>query len=172
MATEDSGTMLLDCYQRYIGELDEVTPVDVYLGGGLTMGGLALAVAGWLVFLWNELAATHGTPGFYTVREVAVVAAGLGIPVFLLGVVTMLLGSDRVTVLAGVGVAACVGAVLLFVATYPGQWDAASQFNAPVGVTLYGLGAATLVFAAGAAYSCRVTGTLQFRDAGTGPESD
>lgn len=172
MATKDPGAMLIDCYRRYIGDLDEVSEVDVYLGGGLTMGGLALSLLGWLVFLWNELTATFGTAGFYTVREVAIVATGLGIPVFLLGVITMLLGSDRVTALAGAGVVACVGAVLLFVATYPGQWDTASQFNAPIGVTLYGLGATVLVFAAGAAYSCRVTGMLQFRDTGAGTETD
>ena len=80
---------------------------------------------------WNELTTTFGTTGFYTVREVTFVAAGLGIPVFLLGVVTMLLGSDRVTALAGVGVAACLGAVSLFVATYPGSHCPVSSVSPP-----------------------------------------
>jgi hypothetical protein len=31
-------------------DLDEVTEVDVHLGGGLTMGRLALWLLGWLVF--------------------------------------------------------------------------------------------------------------------------
>lgn len=164
MATGSPDNMLLECYQQYIGNLEEVTEVNVYAGVGLTMGGVALTLVGWYVFLWNETA-TYGTAQFYTLRELAIVATGLGVPVFLVGVVTMLLGNDRMTALGVVGVAVCLGAVLLFVTTYPDHWDAPGRFNAPVGVSLYGLGTAFILFATGAAYSCRVTGRLQLRDA-------
>ncbi|WP_435065562.1 DUF7139 domain-containing protein [Halobaculum sp. EA56] len=157
MATQTPDNMLLDCYQRYVGDLEQVSEVDVYLGAGLTMGGLALSMAGWIAFLWNETA-THGTAQFFAVRELTIAAVGLGIPVFVLGTVAMLLGSDRVTALGVVGLAVSVAAVLLFVVTYPRAWDAPNQFNAPTGVFLYGVGLGALLFAAGAAYSCRVTG--------------
>ncbi|WP_276271534.1 DUF7139 domain-containing protein [Haloarcula litorea] len=158
MATGNPKGMMLDCYRRYIGSIEEVSEVDVVFGMGLTMGGVALSVAGWLAFLWNETMAAYGTSGFYTVREVAIVVAGLGLPLFLLGVVTMTLGSDRMTALSLAGTAVCVGAVLLFLATYPNQWDVPAKLHAPLGVSLYGVGAGMLVFATGAAYSCRVTG--------------
>jgi len=163
MATSDPESMLLDCYRSYIGDLENVTAIDVFVGGGLTGGGLVLALAGWAVFLWNETT-TYGTGGFYTVRELSIVAAAIGIPLFLLGVVLMLVGTDRMTAVALSGVAFCLVAVMLFVVTYPNHWDAPAQFNAPLGVSLYGLGAAALVFATGAAYSCRVTGKLQVSD--------
>ncbi|RLN01393.1 hypothetical protein [Haloarcula sp. Atlit-7R] len=159
MATEKPDNMLLDCYQRYIGSLEAVSEVDVYAGAGLTMGGLLLTVVGWGVFLWNETA-TYGTSQFYTVRELAIVAAGLGIPVFVLGAVAMLLGSHRTTAVAIGGTAICSAAVLLFVTTYPSQWDAPGRFNAPIGVSLYGLGLSAMLFAFGAAYSCRMTGKV------------
>ena len=147
--------MLLDCYRRYVGDLESVPEVNVYGGAALTVGGLLLALAGWIGFLVNELG-EHGTPGFYATRELAIAAAGLGVAALLLGVVTLLVGTARTTALAGVGVGVCVAAVLFFVAMYPNQWDAPSQFNAPIGVSLYGLGLLTATFAAGAAYSCQV----------------
>lgn len=164
MSTIDPGGMLLDCYRTYIGSLDEVGEVDVFVGVGLTGGGLLLALVGWVAFLWNDLTAAYGTTGFYTVRELSVAAAGLGLPLLLLGVVVMMLGTDRVTAVAVVGQAVCLGAVLLFVATYPEAWNVGSHANAPIGVSLYGLGAFMLAFAAGAAYSCRVTGAFQIRE--------
>ena len=92
--------------------------------------------------------------------KLAIVAAGLGIPVVVLGAVAMLLGSHRTTAIATGGTVLCIAAVMLFVTTYPSQWDAPSQFNAPIGVSLYGLGLSAMLFAFGAAYSCRVTGKV------------
>jgi hypothetical protein len=164
MAMSSPKAMLVDCYRTYLGQLREVSEVDVWVGVGITGGGALLAVVGWLVFLWNEMG-TYGGDGFYAVRELAIAGAGLGIPLLLLGVVTMLLGNDRVTMLAVAGLSVCLGAVLLFVATYPSSWDVPAQFNAPIGVSLYGLGAALITFAAGAAYGCRVTGRFESRAA-------
>lgn len=159
MSANQSDNVLLDCYRRYVGDLESVTEVNVYGGAALALGGLVLTVAGWLGFFLNELG-EYGTPSFYTTRELVIAAAGLGVAAFLLGVVTLLVGTARTTAVAGVGVGVCVAAVLFFVVTYPTRWDTPAQFNAPIGVSLYGLGLLTTTFAVGSAYSCRVTDGL------------
>jgi len=126
MATEtatdgDAGAgdhMVVDCYGRYIGELEDVTEVDVFLGAGLTMVGLVLAVAGWGTLADAEAAVGVG-PGFWTFREAAVIVAGIGVPVFMLGVVRMLVGNDTITAISLAGVAVRLVGVVAFTVAYP-----------------------------------------------------
>lgn len=164
MATEtgagsSAGTgehMLIGCYRRYIGELEDVSEVDVFLGAGLTMVGVMLAVAGWGTLAYAEAAVEVG-PGFWTFREVAVVIAGIGVPTFMLGVVTMLVGNDTVTAVSLAGFAVCLVGVLVFTIAYPHSWNVATGADYLLeGVTVYGLGVLGITFAAGAAFSCRV----------------
>jgi phosphoglycerol transferase MdoB-like AlkP superfamily enzyme len=149
--------MLLDCYRSYIGDLREVSTVDVFTGAGLTASGLVLALVGWGLFVWSEGVA-HGTETFWTLREVSVAVAGVGVPIFLLGVVVLLVGNDRITAAALLGVALCFLTVVLFVVFYPDQWNVPGSPDYVLeGVTLYAVGVLGLAFAAGAAFSCRVS---------------
>jgi hypothetical protein len=157
MATSP-GTMLLDCYTRYVGSLEEVEETNVYTGAALLAAGLGAALLGWILFLWNETGA-YGTRAFWTVRELSVILCGLGIPVVLLGSVTLLLGRDRVTALALAGAAVCAVAVLLFAATYPEAWDRPETLNSALGVSVYAVGILSATFATGAAFSCRIIET-------------
>jgi hypothetical protein len=150
--------MLLDCYVRYVGSLEEVEETNVYAGAALLAAGLGAALLGWLLFLWNETG-TYGTQTFWTVRELSVILCGLGVPVVFLGSVTLLLGRDRVTALALAGAAACTVAVLLFAATYPEAWDRPETFNSALGVSVYAVGVLSTTFATGAAFSCRLMET-------------
>jgi len=148
--------MLIDCYRRYIGELEDVSEVDVFVGAGLAMVGLVLAVAGWVVLAYAEAAVGVG-PRFWTFREVAVIVAGLGVPTFMLGVVTMLVGNDSITAVSLAGFAICLVGVLVFAVAYPHSWNVATGADYLLeGVTVYGLGVLGITFAAGAAFSCRV----------------
>lgn len=86
------------------------------VGAGLVLvgvGGLAVLVAMVLVGL---------RPESETAKEAAGIAAGLGVPAMLLGVVVVLPASrrNRLGVLAGVGLTV-VGVALFWVA-YPGRW--------------------------------------------------
>lgn len=163
MATETAGEagagehMLIDCYRRYIGDLEEVSEVDVFLGAGLAMVGLLLAVAGWGILAYAEATVAIG-PRFWTFREVAVIVAGLGVPTFMLGMVTMLVGNDSITAISLAGFAVCMVGVLVFTVAYPHSWNVATGADYLLeGITVYGLGVLGITFAAGAAFSCRVT---------------
>jgi hypothetical protein len=147
---------LISCYRTYIGEMREVSEVDVFTGTGLAMAGLAASVAGWALYFYSETL-THGSAAFWTTREAAVAVVGLGVPAFMLGVVVLLLGNGRTTRLSLAGFLACLGAVGLFVFTYPDAWAVTGLDASVPGVTVYGLGLLGLTFATGAAFSCRIT---------------
>lgn len=149
---------LLNCYDDYFGSLPHADTRDVFAGFGVTMGGVGLLVVGWVLFFWSEYAA-EATP--WTLRETAIVAAGLGFPALLVGMVLLLTADAYVTqpaiAYASVGgFVLCLVALAGFVAVYPAHWNVArgADYSLP-GVTVYGVGLMTMLLATGAAIGCR-----------------
>ena len=141
--------VLFEWYGRYIG--DPETETDVYLGFGLFFGGIALGAVGILVFLLSALVSGGGTPA-WAIREVAMVAAALGFPLILLGMVVLLPGDQRMTYVSVGGIAVCLVAVALFVVAYPMRWNVAgSPDYSAQGVAIYAVGLVAVVGATGAA---------------------
>ncbi|WP_049935018.1 DUF7139 domain-containing protein [Haloplanus natans] len=141
--------VLFEWYERYIG--DPETETDVYLGFALFFGGIALGAVGIAVFLLSAAMSGGGTPA-WAIREVAMVAASVGFPVILLGMVVLLPADQRMTYAAVGGLAVCLVAVGLFVATYPMNWNVARtpDYSAQ-GVAIYAVGLVAVVGATGAA---------------------
>jgi len=141
--------VLFEWYERYIG--DPETETDVYLGFALFFGGIALGAVGIVVFLLSAVVSGGGTPA-WAIREVAMVAASVGFPVILLGMVVLLPGDQRMTYVSVGGLAICLVAVALFVATYPMNWNVARtpDYSAQ-GVAIYAVGLVAVVGATGAA---------------------
>lgn len=141
--------VLFEWYERYIG--DPETETDVYLGFALFFGGIALGAVGIAVFLLSAAVSGGGTPA-WAIREVAMVAAAVGLPVILLGMVVLLPGDRRMTYASVGGLAVCLVAVALFVATYPMNWNVARapDYSAQ-GVAIYAVGLVAVVGATGAA---------------------
>jgi hypothetical protein len=80
------------------------------------------------------------------------VAASVGFPLLLLGMVVLLPGDQRMTYVSLGGLAVCLVAVGLFVATYPMHWNVARtpDYSAQ-GVAIYAVGLVAVVGATGAA---------------------
>ena len=141
--------VLFEWYERYIG--DPETETDVYLGFALFFGGIALGAVGIVVFLLSAAVSGGGTPA-WAIREVAMVAAAVGFPIILLGMVVLLPGDRRMAYVSVGGLAVCLVAVALFVATYPMNWNVARtpDYSAQ-GVAIYAVGLVAVVGATGAA---------------------
>ncbi|WP_435067486.1 DUF7139 domain-containing protein [Haloplanus sp. C73] len=146
-ATPDN--VLFEWYERYIG--DPETETDVYLGFALFFGGIALGAVGIAVFLLSAAVSGSGAPA-WGIREVAMVSASVGFPVLLLGMVVLLPGDERMTYVSVGGLAICLVAVALFVATYPMSWNVARgpDYSAQ-GVAIYAVGLVAVVASTGAA---------------------
>ncbi len=140
---------LLRYYQRYIGDPDR--RVDVYAGFGLFFGGLMLGAVGVVVFLYSATLPAN-TLSTYAVREVAVVAASLGLPTLLVGVVVLLPVDKRMLYVAAGGSLITVVAVAIFVWAYPHNWNVVNppDYSAQ-GIAVYSLGIALVVSTTGAA---------------------
>ncbi|WP_276260838.1 DUF7139 domain-containing protein [Haloglomus litoreum] len=138
---------LVGWYRTYIGVPQR--RVDVYVGFGVFVAGLALALAGLALFL-----AERGmVPGRdFALREAAFAAGALGLPVLLSGVVVLLPGDRRVLAVGVGGTAVCLVAVAFFVSVYPGDWNVTSgpDYSA-LGTALYAAGVVPVVAAAAAA---------------------
>jgi len=140
---------LLGYYRRYIGDPERT--VDVYAGFGLFFVGLGLGVVGVAVFLYSATLPPNTIP-MYSVREVAAVAAALGLPGLLLGVVVLLPVDRRMLYLGGAGSATTVVAIGWFVTVYPYDWNVPEppDYSAQV-VALYSVGLVAVIAATGAA---------------------
>lgn len=135
-------------YRRYLGEPER--ELDVYLGFTLFIGGLALGIAGLLLFGVEQ--ALAGERPLWTLRALAFVVAALGLPTLLLGVTVLLPVDRRASYAAGVGVAFTLVAAAFFVSVYPSQWNVTSgQDYALQGVLIYAVGLVTVIAATGAA---------------------
>lgn len=141
--------LLFEYYRRHIGVPDRT--VDVYAGFGLFFVGLGLGTVGVLVFLYSATLPPN-TESMYAVREVASVAAALGLPTLLLGVVVLLPVDLRMLYLGAGGSVVCLAAIGLFVWAYPHAWNVTNppDYSAQ-GVALYSVGLVGVIGATGVA---------------------
>lgn len=149
MATDPPAQILFEWYKRYIGEPD--TRTDVYAGFSLFFGGIALAICGLALFLWSA-SVEPGGEFYWTLRQVAVVFASLGLPAGMVGIVVLLPVSRRALYAAGTGVAVCLVAMAFFLSVYPSNWNvqSATDYSAQ-GIALYASGLAIVIASTGAA---------------------
>jgi hypothetical protein len=119
----------------------------LYLGVVLFLVGVALTVAGIVLATSTPVAETLGLV-WWQAREVAGVAAGVGLPLTFLGVVRVLPKAGTGTRVATVvGAAIALFGVLLFWEVYPGQWiGRATDHTLPV-VATYFVGMVTTMWA-------------------------
>ncbi len=149
MSESSEANPLLGYYRRYIGDPDRT--VDVYLGFGLFFAGLGLGLVGVAVFLYSATLQPN-TASTYAVRQVAAVAAAVGLPGLLLGVVILLPVDTQMLYLGSLGTAVCLVAVGLFVRAYPQDWNVVTppDYSAQ-GVAIYSIGVVAVIGATGAA---------------------
>jgi hypothetical protein len=119
----------------------------LYLGVGMFVVGTVLTVSG-IVLATSTPVAEAFSLVWWQAREVAGIAAGVGLPLTFLGVVTVLpKAGTRVRAAALVGTAVALFGVLLFWEVYPAQWiGRATDYTLPV-VGVYFLGAVTTLWA-------------------------
>jgi hypothetical protein len=133
-------TSLTEVYEGGAGGPDRRR---LYLGVGLFLVGAALTVGGIAVGTSMEVAAALSLSTF-AAREVAGVAAGVGLPATFLGVVVVLpQTSRRVDGAAVLGSIVMLFGVLLFTEVYPQAWFS----NAFAVVAVYFVGAMTTLWA-------------------------
>lgn len=147
--SSEEANPLLGYYRRYVGDPDRA--VDVYAGFGLFFVGLGLGVVGVAVFLYSATLPPN-TISTYSVREVAAVAAALGLPGLLLGVVVLLPVDRRMRYFGGAGSVVTLVAVGWFLTVYPYDWNVPEppDYSAQV-VALYSAGLVAVIAATGAA---------------------
>lgn len=139
---------LLEFYREYLGDPDRTT--DVYVGFALFFAGVGLGATGVILFLLS--ARLGDTMTALTIREVAAVAAAIGLPALLSSVVVLLPVDRRMLYVAGVGSAICLVAVGIFVWAYPYNWNVttARDYSA-IGIGVYSLGVVCVIAATGSA---------------------
>ncbi|AZQ15168.1 permease [Halorubrum sp. PV6] len=149
MSESNDESALLGYYRQYVGDPDRA--VDVYAGFGLFFAGIALGLIGVVVFLYSATLPPEAL-STYAVQEVAAVAAAVGLPALLLGVVVLLPVDRRMLYLAGAGSAITLVAVGLFSRTYPYNWNVstATDYSAQV-VAVYAVGLVAVIAATGGA---------------------
>ena len=149
MSESNDESPLFGYYRRYVGDPDRA--IDVYAGFGLFFAGIALGLIGVVVFLYSATLPPEAL-STYAVQEVAAVAAAVGLPALLLGVVVLLPVDRRMLYLAGVGTAITLVAVGLFSRTYPYNWNVstAADYSAQV-VAVYTVGLVAVIAATGGA---------------------
>lgn len=143
----DNG-QLMSLYRRYLGEPSAVS--DVYLGFALFFGGLTIGIIGLLLFLLSSGIGPTST-GYWQLRELAISAALLGMPAFVLSIVVLLPVDVRAVYVGAAGGVVCLIAIGVFVASYPQSWNVPGRDYSPIGVTVYAGGVAVLVASTGAA---------------------
>ena len=169
MSESNAENRLLEYYRRYVGDPDRT--IDVYAGFGLFFAGIGLGLVGVAIFFYSATLPSEAL-STYAVREVAGVAAAVGLPALLLGVVVLLPVDRRMVYLAGVGTAITLVAVGLFTWAYPYYWNVPdTDYSAQV-VAVYTLGLVAVIAATGSALVAhrveRATGVAAGGAAGAG----
>jgi len=169
MSESNAENRLLEYYRRYVGDPDRA--IDVYAGFGLFFAGIGLGLVGVAIFFYSATLPSEAL-STYAVREVAAVAAAVGLPALLLGVVVLLPVDRRMLYLAGVGTAITLVAVGLFTWAYPYYWNVPdTDYSAQV-VAVYTLGLVAVIAATGSALVAhrveRATGVAAGGAAGAG----
>ena len=145
MASE-AESVLVSWYSEHVGEPDR--RVDVYLGFGLFFAGVALGLAGLVLFLIERTAFAGDV---WWLRKVAFVAGALGLPGLLLGTVVLLPVDRRALYVAAAGGVVCLCAIGIFAWAYPWMWNVEGADYSATGVAVYALGLVAVVAAAAAA---------------------
>ncbi|ELZ17593.1 DUF7139 domain-containing protein [Natrinema limicola] len=139
---------LFDLYRRYIGEPEDRT--DVYVGFGLFLGGIGLAIVALLLFLWGN---THEarSAGYFAWVGPAYALAMVSLPVVMLGIVTLLPSERRMLYTSIGGAAITVAAVAGFLVVYPHHWNGYNNNYTVQVVAVYAVGLAGITASTGAA---------------------
>lgn len=145
---------LFDLYRRYIGEPDGRT--DVYLGFGLFLCGIGLAIVALALFVWSSTLEPR-SPEYFAWAEHAYALGMLSLPATMLGIVVLLPSERRVLAASIGGVAIALVAIGGFYALYPKNWNFYSSSDADVAystvhvVAVYAIGLASITASTGAA---------------------
>jgi len=139
---------LFDLCRRYIGEPEDRT--DVYVGFGVFLGGIGLAVVALLLFLWGNTFEARSA-GYFSWVGPAYALAMMALPVVMLGIVTLLPSERRMLYASIVGVAITVAAVTGFLFVYPKNWNGYGADYTVQVVAVYAVGLAGITASTGAA---------------------
>jgi hypothetical protein len=159
---------LFDLYRRYVGEPEDRT--DVYVGFGLFLGGIGLAIVGLLLFLWGNTFEARSA-GYFAWVGPAYALAMVALPVTMLGIVVLLPSERRTLYTSIAGVAVTVGAVLGFLAAYPHDWNGYGNDYTVEIIATYAVGLAGIAASTGAALIAHYLDMAQQADA-TAVEAD
>ncbi|MFA9504577.1 permease [Natrinema sp. H-ect1] len=153
---------LFDLYRRYIGEPEDRT--DVYVGFGLFLGGIGLALVGLLLFLWGNTYDAR-TAGYVAWVGPAYALAMTALPVTMLGIVVLLPSERRMQYASIAGVAVTIAAIIGFLVAYPGDWNGyGNDYTVPI-IATYAVGLAAITASTGAALIAHYLDMAQQADA-------
>ncbi|RQG89810.1 permease [Natrarchaeobius halalkaliphilus] len=138
---------LFDLYRRYIGEPEDRT--DVYLGFGLFLGGIGLAIVALVLFLWSSTLDAQSPA--YSWAEPAYALVMISLPVTMLGIVVLLPAERRVLYTSVVGVGVTLAATAGFVYAYPEDWYFHGADYTVEVIATYAVGLAAISASTGAA---------------------
>jgi hypothetical protein len=154
MSFERGARMVIDCYRDLVGTVRGATSGRARLGQALALVGVLAFAGGYGLFVTGE-SLPYASERFWIYRTYAGAIAGLGIPAFLLGLVVALPDVGRNSYVALAGAVLCAAAILLFLLTYPDQWNVAGSPDYVVEtVSVYGAGAMLCSAAGGGALNC------------------
>ena len=139
---------LFELYRSYIGEPDSER--DVYVGFGLFLGGIVLAVIALVLFLWSNTLDT-GSDAYYAWVEPAYALGLLSLPTVMLGIVVLLPAERRVLGVSVGGAAITAIATVAFVIAYPSDWHHYGDDHTVVITVTYAVGLAGITVSTGAA---------------------
>lgn len=138
---------LFDLYREYIGEPDDRT--DVYVGFGLFLGGIGLAVVALVLFLWST-ALEPRSDAYWAWVQPAYAIGMISLPALMLGITVLLPSEQRMVYISLAGVALSVFAAIGFVLAYPDNWLYGNDYSVAV-VATYAVGLAGVTASTGAA---------------------
>ncbi|WP_247728417.1 DUF7139 domain-containing protein [Halovivax limisalsi] len=139
---------LFELYRRYIGEPN--SDRDVYVGFGLFLCGLVLAVVALVLFVWGGTFEVDSDPYIKWVQP-AYAMGMLALPVVMLGIVVLLPSERRVLAVSAAGVGITAIGVAGFLYSYPDNWNGYGADYTVQVVAVYAVGLAGIAASTGAA---------------------
>jgi hypothetical protein len=142
----ERGGPLFSMYRKYVGEPESTR--EIYVGFGMFFAGIALGVAGLVLFLYSGTQST-GSDVFWQFREAALVFVMLALPAVAMSVAVLLPVGQRTTAASLGGSVVCVAAALWLVQVYPYDWTTAG--NDVLVLSVYAVGVVVLAASTGSA---------------------